>query len=131
MALTASARRRLARATRELLAAEFPRLFRASGADKPPLKVGVAADILAAMPEIGALRLALALEDYTQGPTYLRNLAEGAPRLDLNGAPCGLVTRAQAEHAASRMKRFARRTARPEGEPAPPAETRPAVEAAP
>ena len=97
-------RDRKARATRAVLVDTFPKCFAPRRASKLPLAVGIHADIRALLPEIGAGLLAAALIDYTGGPTYLSNVVEGAPRFGLDGKPCGVVTAAQAAHAAERLK---------------------------
>ena len=47
--------------------------------------------------------MARALGDYTSGPTYLRACVAGAPRIGLDGKPCGEVSEQQAAHAKARL----------------------------
>ena len=98
--------KRNAELTRETLAAAFPNCFAPKGADKRPLAIGINKEIMAAMPELGFLRLSNALGDYTSGPTYLCHVVEGARRIDLNGEPRGVVTAEEAAHAAARLAAF-------------------------
>jgi ProP effector len=100
--------RRRAAATRNLLTETFPLAFMPKGTEKRPLKVGIYADVRAALPELSGKDVRIALADYTEGPTYLRNVIAGAVRVGLNGEPAGAVTEEQAAHAAGRMKRFER-----------------------
>jgi ProP effector len=94
---------RKAERTRELLAETFPKCFARKGEEKRPLAIGLHQEILGAIPEIGYHRLSAALADYTSGPTYLRNVVEGAPRVGLDGEPKGVVTAKEATHAATRL----------------------------
>ena len=98
--------KRAAEATRAILADAFPKCFAPKGAAKLPIAVGLHHEILAALPELGFHRLSAALGDYTGGPTYLRNVVEGAPRIGLHGEIKGVVTADQAAHAAKRMEGF-------------------------
>lgn len=99
-------RRTRVRETRKLLVEAFPAAFRHRGAEKIPLKVSIDKDILAAMPEMSGTRLRKALHDYTRGPTYLRNLVEGADRHNLDGSVAGKVTAREAAHAAYRLAKL-------------------------
>jgi ProP effector len=108
-----------------------------------PLKVGVAADILAACPDLDRRRLGVALGVYTGRIMYQRALVAGAARVDLDGNACGEVSARDAEHAAESLAEIlasrqakqaaakaARRTeriARHPAAPAPPAATPPAA----
>lgn len=79
-------------ADREYLVERFPRAFMPKGADKMPLKVGIYHDIRESDSTLSAMRLNAALDDYVRGPKYLRHVVSGANRIDLNGAPVGVVT---------------------------------------
>lgn len=93
--------RAIAAETRDYLARHFPNAFSGKGADKRPLKIGIHEDLVAAnVPLFAASR---ALRDYTRGPTYLRNLVEGAPRFDLRGYIVGTVTAEEAQEAKTRL----------------------------
>jgi ProP effector len=75
----------------KLLCDRFPQMF--SRDDPRPLKVGVHADVLAALG--GAVRphdLKSALRAYTSNDRYLRALSAGACRMGLEGETTGIVT---------------------------------------
>lgn len=105
-------RNRRAERARELLAAQWPLVFSAKGAPKRPLAIGIGERIALALPEIGKSRLIEALDDYCQGPSYLEACVEGAARVDLDGADCGVVSADHARHAAERLASM-RRLANP------------------
>jgi ProP effector len=65
-----------------------------------PLKVGIAADILARLPGSTRRELAPVLGIYAKRVMYLQSLVAGAIRIDLDGNPAGEVSVADAEHAA-------------------------------
>ena len=95
------------------LATRYPRAF-ALEKYRPhrPLKVGVAADILACCPDLDRRKLGVALAAYTRRVMYLRGLVAGAARVDLDGNVCGEVSAGDAEHAAAILaSREARRIA--------------------
>jgi sRNA-binding protein len=100
--------RRRAAEVRRILTERFPLAFMPKGASKPPLKVGTYGDVRVAAPDLTSKDVRLALNDYTGGATYLRNVIVGAVRIDLNGESAGTVTEDQAAHAAGRLKRFER-----------------------
>ena len=60
-----------------------------------PLKIGIAADILAALPDLSRGVLGTALAAYTKSIMYLQAI----DRIDLNGNPAGQVTTAETGHA--------------------------------
>ena len=87
---TAAKRARIASVIK-LLCERFPQTF--SRRAPKPLKVGVYADILAALGDTVQLRdLKSALGAYTSNARYLRALTGGAPRIGLDGKPAGTVT---------------------------------------
>lgn len=99
-------RRRLeATATRALLAERFPRCFAPKGAPKRPIKLGIHNDLRAAAPDISRRLIRIALEDYTTGISYLRAMAAGAARLDLEGWPAGEVSITHAKLARQLLER--------------------------
>ncbi|MBY6239853.1 ProQ/FINO family protein [Methylosinus sp. Sm6] len=106
----------IATRVRAILEERFPQAFAPAGAEKKPLKIGMDADILLAMPELTRKGLACALADYTWGPTYCRHVLAGAARVGLDGEPCGHVSDAEAAYAADRMKLFTKRQPKP-GQP--------------
>jgi ProP effector len=66
-----------------------------------PLKIGIAADLRAALPELPSRVLARALAAYAKRIMYLQALTAGAPRVDLAGNPAGEVTALEAGYASS------------------------------
>ncbi|PPQ35402.1 ProQ/FINO family protein [Rhodoblastus acidophilus] len=90
-------------AARDLLHAKWPTAFAGRGCSKKPLAIGITKQIMTELPEIGFHRLTAALSDYCSGPTYLRNVIEGAPRVGLDGRPCGVVSPDEASYAAQRL----------------------------
>lgn len=101
------------RQARAFLCAMFPNTFVPDGAEKRPLKIRIDKEIMKLLagkaPGMSRRVVAATLADYTNGIRYLRNLKEGAVRLDLDGSEAGVVTAEQAENAADRL---AKRTAR-------------------
>jgi ProP effector len=109
---------------------QFPNAFaRLSDRKRVPLRVGVHHDIQTAVPELGSIEIACALHHYVSGLSYLRACTEGATRVDLTGAPAGVVTAAEAEHAQSKLAKIeaklARRQAAKAAKPAPTAPEKP------
>jgi ProP effector len=99
--LSNKSHRALATEGREFLAATYPQTFAGKGDEKRPLKLGIDKDLIkAGLPGFIVCR---ALNDYTAGPTYRRNLIAGADRIDLNGDAVGVVTEDEAEAAAQRL----------------------------
>lgn len=82
---------------RRILVERFPKAFAGWGESKPPLKIGIFDDLVAALPELPVAEIQQGLQDYTSGPTYTSSLTEGANRINLNGEPVGVVS---ADHAA-------------------------------
>ena len=68
-----------------------------------PLKVGIAADILARCPVLTRRELGPVLGVYAKRVMYLQSLVAGAIRIDLDGNPVGEVSAADAEHAAATL----------------------------
>ena len=104
---------------------QFPQAFPKKPAPKLPLKLGIHKDLYA---QAEALKLTQAeikeaVKTWCQGSRYWSCMTEGATRLDLNGAPAGEVTAADAQHAkqlANRRRSYAMRArkkeaAQPEG----------------
>jgi ProP effector len=113
-----------ARAAIALLAKLFPKAFAVHEARRRPLKVGIAADLVAAV--AGAIKpheLALALAHYCNNRVYLVRLRAGAGRIVLDGNPCGVVTieeqRAAAEKLATRLLKAVRKKKVPPPTPEP------------
>jgi len=84
------------------LAAAFPQTFvLEKHLAHRPLKIGIAADLRAALPELPSRVLARALAAYAKRIMYLQALTAGAPRVDLAGNPAGEVTALEAGYASS------------------------------
>lgn len=98
--------------TRAELVERFPLAFAGKGEQKRPLKIGIREDIKAAWPEVSDDDLGRALMDYTGGFKYLRNVAAGQARLDLDGQPCGIVTEGEAIHAGVKVGKIHRLAAK-------------------
>src|SRR6516162_11725522 len=89
--MSKTARRARTGAIIELLCDRFPQTFNRNA--PKPLKVGVYADVLAALGDTVQLQdLKSALGAYTSNARYLRALTGGAPRIGLDGKPAGTVT---------------------------------------
>ena len=81
-------------ATLTRLAEQFPQTFvLEKHLPHRPLKVGIAADIQAALPDLDRRALFVALKVYTHRIVYLQAVVVGAERVDLDGNPAGQVTR--------------------------------------
>jgi len=107
--------------TAALLAERFPRGFAIYEARRRPLKIGIHADITAALG--GAItwrELRNALCSYIRNRGYLLSLRAGAERIDLYGNVAGVVTADEADHArAVLMRRRAKKAARAATAPVP------------
>ena len=58
-----------------------------------PLKVGIFSEIAARCPDLARSDLTTVLNIYTRRMMYLESLVAGAARVDLDGTPCGEVSR--------------------------------------
>ena len=84
------------------LAADFPRTFTLEKhLPHRPLKLGIAADLRAALPDLPRAVLGRALAAYTKRIMYLQALTARAPRVDLAGNPAGGVTALEASYASA------------------------------
>jgi ProP effector len=90
--MTSRKRKAAVMATVTLLAERFPAAFFTFEGQRRPLKIGIAADICEAVPEINKEHLQWALARYCMSPGYLRSLTGGAARVDLAGDAAGIVT---------------------------------------
>ena len=89
--MSKTARRARIAAVIKSLCDRFPQTFDRNG--PRPLKVGVYADVLAALGDAVQPRdLQPALRAYTSNARYLRALSAGACRVGLDGKPAGTVT---------------------------------------
>jgi ProP effector len=100
--------KRRALAMLETLAQHFPKCF---NLEQPqPLKIGIAEDVLAAMPGVSQTDLNIALKAYTNTPAYYRAMmVQGAERIDLNGKPVGAVKAPHAGFAKHKLRRRGQR----------------------
>ena len=105
--MSKTARRARIAATIELLCDRFPETF--SRREPQPLKVGVHADLLAALDGMVEPRdLKSALAGYTSNARYLRALSAGACRVGLDGNPAGTVTAEDEAVAKARLAELAK-----------------------
>lgn len=82
------------------LAARFPKCFAVPDTRRRPLKVGIDADLLAALSgTIRRTELIRALAMYCSSDGYLERVLTGAWRVDLEGNPAGVVTADDERHA--------------------------------
>ena len=87
-------------ATLAQLAEQFPQTFLLEKhLPHRPLKVGIAPDIQAALPDLDRRALFVALKVYTRRLVYLQAVVVGAERVDLDGNPAGQVIASEAGHA--------------------------------
>jgi sRNA-binding protein len=119
--MTSRKRKAAVLATVSLLAERFPSTFFTVEGRRRPLKIGIAADICEAVPDINKEHLQWALARYCMSPGYLRSLSTGAVRLGLTGDAAGDVTAEAAAKALEMLAQVmtARRKRVPKPEPAP------------
>jgi sRNA-binding protein len=99
------------------LAARFPECFAVPDTRRRPLKVGIDADLLAALSgSIRRTELVRALAMYCSSDGYLERVLTGAWRVDLEGKPAGVVTAEDEQHA--KAKRAGIKAKRDAGTPA-------------
>src|SRR5215468_2102312 len=95
-----STKRARTKAVITVLAAKFPKCFAVSDTRRRPLKVGIDADLLAALSgSIRRTELIRALAMYCSSDGYLEGVLTGAWRVDLEGKPAGVVTADDERHA--------------------------------
>jgi ProP effector len=108
--MSKTARRARIAAVIELLCDRFPQTFSRRGPQ--PLKVGVYADVLAALGDgVQPRDLQSALRAYTRNARYLGTLSSGACRIDLDGKPAGTVMPEDEAVARARLAELAKGTA--------------------
>ena len=84
-----------------LLCERFPNAFTMFQKKRRPLKIGIKADIAAALGDAAEPQvLGLALRIYTGNVFYRMAQKQGAPRIDLDGNEAGAVSEADALNAA-------------------------------
>ncbi|MCR3755751.1 MAG: RNA chaperone ProQ [Sodalis sp. Psp] len=89
------------------LAERFPLCFTTKGKARP-LKIGIFQDLtkqVQAEENISKTRLRSALRLYTSSWRYLHGIKLGAPRIDLNGNPCGKLETQHVEHARKKLEK--------------------------
>ncbi|EBQ4836474.1 prop effector [Salmonella enterica subsp. arizonae] len=93
------------------ITAFWPKLFDIN--NPKPLKLNImqdmAKDIQARGLDMGIGSVRVALNAYTSHAKYIRCVAAGGMRYDLNGEPCGEVTETAIRHAAERFKDLERK----------------------
>src|SRR5215475_5002632 len=99
-AVRMSKKRARTKAVITALAAKFPKCFAVPDTRRRPLKVGIDADILAALGgTIRRTELIRALAMYCSSDGYLERVLTGAWRVDLEGKPAGVVMADDERHA--------------------------------
>jgi len=85
----------------------FPLAFPVNPAPKVPLKEGIFKDAEQHLELLGITveQLKLGISTWCRGNRYWASMVEGAPRLDLNGQPAGVVTAGQALYAKQQAAR--------------------------
>lgn len=79
--------------------AQFPVLQEAR-----PLAIGIHKGILERLPDLDKQKVSKAMRLHTASTRYLKAMAKGGPRYDLEGNPAGEVTAEQQEAAAKMVK---------------------------
>jgi ProP effector len=84
----------------------FPAAFPKNPAPKVPLKVGVLADLIAQASDLQLTEAEIreAVSTWCRGSRYWACLTDGAARVDLTGAPAGVVTARDAAFARNQAK---------------------------
>jgi sRNA-binding protein len=118
--MTSRKRKAAVLATVSLLSERFPSAFFTVEGRRRPLKIGIAADICEAVPDINKEHLQWALARYCMSPGYLRSLSTGAVRVGLAGDAAGDVTEEAAAKAIAMLAQVvsARRKRAAKSEPA-------------
>lgn len=83
----------------DMLRATFP-VFR----EHRPLALGIHKTIKERLPDLNAGQLRNAMRIHTMATAYLKSLATGDQRFDLDGQPAGAVTAEQKEQAATDLR---------------------------
>ncbi len=88
------------------LAERFPHCFSAEG-EARPLKIGIFQDLVERVEgemNLSKTQLRSALRLYTSSWRYLYGIKAGAPRVDLDGNPCGELDEQHVEHARKQLE---------------------------
>jgi ProP effector len=95
-----------------LLAQTFPACFAVYERRRKPLKIGIHADVVAAMADVvPSTEIAAALRYYTRAIHYQRALVLGGVRVDLDGNAAGVVTPEQEADAWEKRRKWVARKA--------------------
>jgi ProP effector len=87
----------------DFLCQRFPKCFDLS--NPQPLKIGIRKDILASIPiEVSRNAIENAINVYVKNLDYLKNVVDGRGRVDLQGAPSGVVAPEEATYARRRFE---------------------------
>jgi ProP effector len=93
------------------LVARFPECFHPLGYKRRPLKIGINADVVAAMAgEMTPVEVGAALRRYVSAIGYQRKLVAGAIRVDLQGREAGIVIESEEAAAWDARRRFVERS---------------------
>ena len=99
-----SEKRTRTKAVMAVLAAKFPKCFAVPDTRRRPLKVGIDADLLAALGgSIRRTELIRALAMYCSSDGYLDRVLTGTWRVDLEGKPAGVVSADDEKHAKAKQ----------------------------
>jgi ProP effector len=90
---------------------KYPLTFFIHHKRRRPLKVGIGHDLTAALGD--RKLISAALRKYVSNKGYLKAIVEGAPRIDLDGEPVGVVSEADAKNARARIAGFKRHKPKP------------------
>jgi ProP effector len=102
-------RRELAAETLPILAERFPLSFSLQESHRRPLKIGIDRDLASAVTDISTRAIKDALRFYVGSSKYQRALVHGAERIDLAGAPAGIVSAEAAAQAKASIELASRR----------------------
>jgi hypothetical protein len=86
------------------LVRRFPACFMPRGEPPKPLARGIDAQLFESYPDIDRHALMFFLGEYTSAADYHRAMIVGAERVDLGGAPAGVVTLSNAAYAKHKLK---------------------------
>lgn len=102
----------------ELLKAHFPTCFKEMQAIQP-LKIGIKQDLVIRLGSIDNIVLndkacmVSSLSYYVSSPSYLKNVVEGATRIDLDGNPAGIVSAEEAQYSVESRQAKLQKKAKP------------------
>jgi ProP effector len=86
------------------LSEHFPKAFPADPRAIRPLKIGIDIDIRKACPELNEKLLRQVLGGHTQRYSYLKALARGGERIDMQGNPVEVITAEACAKAKEKLK---------------------------